>query len=86
MPPQDSMQNLKDTVDDIISSGYGWSEWHEEQLTELFEDTNEARRKKFIKAYYNDSEYPAEGATYEEIQFMSNMLDLPITIKFTPQN
>lgn len=80
-----SVKGLIEQADDIISSGMGdFSEWHRKQLTELFKDVPQKKRKKFVKKYYEGDSAP-EGCTSEELQFMSNMLNVMIKVEVMPE-
>jgi len=62
---------MMEQMDDIISSGYGWAKWHENELTKLFEPLKKSDRKKVFAAYYGQ-ELP-EGTTGEELTFMAKV-------------
>ena len=72
------MQNLKDEMDDIVSSGYGWSKWHRDELTEMVvkEGLKTEEKQELFQAYYNNG--PTDGLTMEELTFAAKLFEVDL--------
>lgn len=79
---QAKLQEIIETLDDIISSGYGWSGWHQKQLTKLLEPLTLKARHQVFDKYYGE-ELP-EGVTETELKFMAKLCGVKkLTIDFS---
>ena len=74
-------QDFADQMDDILSSGYGGelSDWHKEQLKELFAQIHPDLLKEYVKTFYTTNS--TEGVTDEEIAFVCEQTGLTASMK-----
>lgn len=76
-------ENFEEQLDDIISSGMGeFSEWHEEQLTELFEGVDKVVLEERLVAYYSEEFGVSEGISGEELNWVANYIGKKAKISF----
>lgn len=68
------LEDMMEQMDDIISSGCGWSAWHRKELTKLFEPLTKKARKEVFNAYY--AEDLPEGVTETELKFMAKLCNV----------
>lgn len=71
---------FNEQLDDILSSGMGeMSDWHKEQLVELFSQYGDEEVREHLKDYYSDPDV-VEWVTSEELSFIKEQTGLTISL------
>jgi len=73
-------QKFIDDMTDIVSSGYGWSGWHEDQLTVLFDTIGNETLANWLEAFYNQPYGVEEGVTGIELNFIAKYLGKTVQV------
>ena len=77
-------EKFENEMNDIMGSGYGseFTDWHKDQLTQLFDYVNKDLLFEYVNSYYSNNSI--DSISSEELNFVANYLkaDLEVTISF----
>lgn len=77
-----AQEEFTDTFVDIVSSGYGFGEWQQEQLGELFAPMDKKILAEWLEAIYNQPYGVEEGVNGEELNWVAKYLGKTAQVVF----